>query len=364
MLACAAQVMPTIQVPELLELEVASVPQFERRGTIPRTPYPLASIAAVGDVMLGSWVVDILRARGYDYPFDSTRAELHASDFVIANLEAPFTNTGIKFKKKYNFKVPADFAIGVKNAGIDVVTLANNHTLDYGCEGLYNTLATLDSFGIAYCGAGKDRSLACSPIIVEQFGIRVAFVGFSMTFPEEFWASDTSCGTCYPSESSLTRIIRQCKQQADLTIASFHWGAECRTAPKEYQKVFAHLAIDNGADLVLGHHPHVLQGFEIYKNRLIAYSLGNYVFGSYSSHARHSAILRVHLAPARLLSAEIIPISVFNADVEFQPRILRGEQRSAVLADLTELSRPLNGGRCIINEDGRIVQNLQQEVDN
>ena len=361
LLNCAAHVPPLIQIPELLQFDVPK-PKLEKRRPLPSKVYPLVSISAVGDLMMGSWIVNLLRTQGYDYPFDSTRVELYAGDLAIANLEAPFTSTGTKFEKKYNFKVPPDFAIGVKNAGIDVVTLANNHTLDYGCEGLINTLATLDSIGIAHCGAGENRMQACSPTIIERLGVRVAFVGFSMTFPEEFWASDTSCGTCYPSETSLAATIRQCEQKADLTVASFHWSAERRSDPKEYQKVFAHIAIDNGADLVLGHHPHVLQGIEIYKNRLIAYSLGNYVFGSYGNYVRHSAILKVHLAPDRLLSAEIVPISVYNAKVEFQPKILRGRERSTVITELRELSRSLNGDLVIIDDEGHIIPGSKSEM--
>lgn len=305
--------------------------------------------------MMGSWIVGVLRQRGYDYPFDSTRTQLQVTDFAIANLEAPFTSGGVKFKKKYNFKVPVEFAVGIKNAGIDIVTLANNHSLDYGCEGLFSTITTLDSVGVAHCGAGANRAQACRATILQKSGLRVAFVGFSMTFPEEFWASSTSCGTCYPSENSLATIVQQCEQQADLTVVSFHWGAERRREPKEYQKVFAHIAIDNGADLVIGHHPHVLQGLEIYKNRLIAYSLGNYVFGSYVDYVRHSAMLKIYISPQRLIFADVVPISVYNAKIEFQPKILRGRERATVIAELVELSQPLNNGLSIIDKKGHII---------
>ena len=328
--------------------------RFSRRELAVKV-WPLIDIAAVGDIMLGSWLTDVLNARGHSYPFDSTRSFLNC-DFAIANLEAPFTDAGTKFKKKYNFKVPGTFADGIQSAGFDIVTLANNHTLDYGCEGLLNTMTTLDSLEIAYCGAGKDLNEACSPTIIEHFGTRVAFVGFSMTFPEEFWASDTSCGTCYPEGNSLAQIIRDCENLADITVASFHWGAERFRYPKDYQVAYAHIAIDNGADLVLGHHPHVLQGLEIYKNRLIAYSLGNFVFGSYGNYVQNSAILQVNLTPAGMLSAQIIPILVYNAEVEFQPKILRNDQKMQVIRELNELSQGLNNGKTIIDDDGSICK--------
>ena len=119
--------------------------------------------------------------------------------------------------------------------------------------------------------------------------------------------------------------------------------------------MYGHLAIDSGADLVIGHHPHVLQGLEIYKDRLIAYSLGNFSFGSYSRSARDSIILQVRLDHRGLLIAQVIPISVYNYDVEFQPRIINGPSRESVIQTLNQLSLSLNGGKEIIRKSGLIV---------
>lgn len=344
------------EIPELLSHTVEFPLAFEKRITDMETqPRSLVSIAAVGDLMLGSWIVNVVKRKGVDYPYDSTRMWLKSADFAIANLEAPLTDSGAVYENKtYTFKVPPYFARGIRNAGIDVVTLANNHILDFDCEGLENTIAALSENGVAHCGAGSDKAEACKPVILDQFGIRVAFIGFSMTFPKEFWASDTSCGTCYPTESQLKKSIRLAEEQADLTVVSFHWSAEKRTTPKEYQRYFAHLAIDSGADLVLGHHPHVLQGVEIYNGRLIAYSLGNYVFGSYSSNSRTSIVLQAMINPSGLLYARAIPISVLNTSVEFQPRPLRGAARQHVIDELNELSRHLNQDRDIFDKDGRV----------
>ena len=316
----------------------------------------IISIAAVGDLMMSSWIIDVVKEHGVHYPFDSTRAMLSSADIAIANLEAPLTAEGESFKdKKYTFKVPPYFVEGIAAAGIDVVTMANNHIVDFGCAGLTNSIETLDRAGITHCGAGENRGQACAPAFVDVNGMRIGFIGFSMTFPQEFWATPDSCGTCYPTDALLVRSITESEHHADFTIVSFHWGSEKRTDPRKYQIDFARKAIDLGADLVLGHHPHVLQGLELYKGKLIAYSLGNYVFASYSNTAKTSIILKAKIDDYGLIMARVIPINVHNATIQFQPTLLKGEAGHRLLHELDELSQPLNGGASIIDNDGYIL---------
>jgi poly-gamma-glutamate capsule biosynthesis protein CapA/YwtB (metallophosphatase superfamily) len=313
-------------------------------------------IAAVGDLMLGSWIVDKIDAEGVDAPFDSTRTWIDSADLAIANLEAPLANHGELFvDKQYTFKVPTHFVKGIVNGGFDVLTLANNHFLDYGCDGLSQSITALDSAGLRHCGAGMNSAEACAPTILEANGIRVAFVGFSMTYPDEFWATSARCGTCHPSDSTLEDIINGCEVNADLTVVSIHWGTEKKTTPNPYQIEMAHHLIDLGADLVLGHHPHVLQGMELYKGKLIAYSLGNYIFGSLSENAHTSMILRVMLDMNGLLIARAVPIHVYNAVVNFQPKVLKGEAKQQVIKELQTLSQTLNGGKNIIDDEGYVL---------
>lgn len=313
--------------------------------------FPSISIAAVGDIMIGNHTIEYIENYGVDYPFDSTRKVLSQADIAFANLESPFTRTGTKFEKKFNFKVPPDYAGGLIRAGFDVVTLANNHILDYGSEGLKNTITVLDSIGLAFCGAGLTLDQAQQPAIIERNGFRVAFLGYSMVFPEEFWATRSRGGTNYPN--NMEQNIRQADSLADFIVVTFHWGAEGMNYPRDYQKFFAHTAIDCGADLVLGHHPHVLQGLEIYKNRLIAYSLGNFSFSSYSRRATESMILKVYLTKSGLLFAKIIPVSVDNYEIAFQPGILSDYRAQTVLAHLRTYSEPLNPAN-IINDSGYV----------
>ena len=242
----------------------------------------------------------------------------------------------------------------MKNAGFDVVNLANNHIFDYGPDGLFDTITTLDSTGIAFCGAGSNDSTASEPAVITIGTTRVAFIGFSMTFPAEFWAGKERPGTAFATQSLVKNAMQRARNKADYIVVSFHWGAELMTHPKQYQQDFAHMAIDLGADLVLGHHAHVLQGLEIYQNRLIAYGLGNFTFGSYSRHAKESIILKTYLGRDGALFSRVQPVSVYNVEVDFQPILLEGERQLESIRYLNEISNSLNGGRDIITPDGTI----------
>ncbi len=312
-------------------------------------------VAAVGDVMLSSWVEPVMAEKGPLYPFLGTLPYLQHADVAIANLEAPFARSGTPFEKRFNFKVAPRYAVGLRQAGIDVVNLANNHILDFGEEALRTTLHTLDSLGVAHCGAGESLKAAHQPVVIERGGRKIALFGYSMTFPTEFYARDDSAGTAYPEPEMMQSALAAWDKKVDFIVVSFHWGAEKRETPKDYQIFFAHLAIDSGADLVLGHHPHVLQGLEIYRGRLIAYSLGNFAFGSYSQYAVDSIILRVYLHDGGLLFARCVPINVNNAEVEFQPQVLTGEAKRRVISKLQRLSSPLNPERAILADDGLIL---------
>ena len=319
-------------------------------------------IIAAGDLMMGGSALPIIDKRGVDYPFDSTRNYILNADFAVANLEAPFTQGGTYFeKKKYRFKVPTDYADVVLRAGFDVLTLANNHILDYGYEGLYSTLNVLKRLNISSCGAGRDLESAEEGVVVQKGCWRVGFLAYSLTYPSDFWASSKKCGTAFPMNKRLrARIERMKREEADIVVVSFHWGGELMDRPKGYQRYWAHKAVEYGADLVIGHHPHVVQGFEIYNNRLIAYSLGNYVFGSYSKNVDFGMLLKVRFG-YNTLSCHLIPIYVNNYKVNFQPRSVYGRGRKRIIDYLNEISMELNSGIRIINESGIIDLEMRDE---
>lgn len=301
------------------------------------------TLVAGGDVMIGHWTLQYLAERGPDYPFRGIAPILADADIAFANLEAPFADSGLAAEKSFVFKVPTRYGEALAASGFTALSLANNHIMDFGADGLRQTLQALARSGLAYSGAGLDVQQAWQPAILHTPAGTVALVAFSMTLPREFWATDSTAGTAYPYEPQLIAFLDSLQQEVDFIVTSFHWGTEKKMTPNDYQIYFAHLAIDHGADLVLGHHPHVLQGVEIYKNRLIAYSLGNLAFSSYSSVAVNSMLLKIVLHREGLLLAKVIPLNVDNRFVEFQPQPAFGAQARAVITAVDTLSLPLNG---------------------
>ena len=320
----------------------------------PQAKSDILTVAAVGDVMMGGSALEVIRQNGADYPFDSTRAVLQSADFAVANLEAPFGTDGRPFPKEFTFRVPPEYSSGLLNAGFDVLNLANNHILDFGPSPFAATLRLLDSLGIAVCGAWMNLDSAESATVVVRNGWRTAFFGFSLTYPESFWASSKKPGTAFAVRERLTRRIADVRSRCDLVIVSFHWGKELHASPEPYQREFARAAIDAGADLVLGHHPHVPQGFELYRGKPIAYSLGNFVFGSRSALCREGILFVARFDSAGFAGAEAVPLCVDFAKVRFQPRVLMGADRENAIRSLNRISKPLNGGREILKSSGEI----------
>ncbi len=291
-------------------------------------------IAAVGDMMLGGTGKSQLEQSGYDYPFAATKHLWRDADIVIGNLETALTNgEGISVEKTYRFRNPPEkVAPALKRAGITLVSLANNHSMDYGQEGLLDTFAALDGQGIKYHGAGLDVRAARQPVIFPlPNGIKVGFLAYSMTLPPEFWASPTSPGTAFGHERWVREDVRHLKKQVDLVVVSFHWGVEKSTTLRDYQPALAHAAIDEGADLIIGHHPHILQAMELYQNKPIMYSLGNYTFGTYSNSVFSGGLAKICFRDNKFAELELIPLNINNFQVEMTPPPLLGEPAKEVL---------------------------------
>lgn len=299
------------------------------------------SILAVGDVMVSGSMAPWVRDSGACYPFSNTMSLIQQDDIAVCNLEAPYGTRGKPFNKKFTFLVPPKQVEGLRDAGFDVVAMANNHMMDYGPEPLGVTLKLLDSMGIAHSGAGLNLRDARKPAIVERNGIKTAFLSYSRVHPTQFWATAKKAGTAPAYENQIKEDIRKARESADIVVVSFHWGAELMDTTKLYQRTLAHFCIDIGADLVLGHHPHILQGLELYKGKLIAYSLGNFAFGSRSRKCTESVILKVKMDADRLKQIQLIPLCVDNNKVFFRPTPITGPEGMAVLENLARLSNDL-----------------------
>lgn len=346
--------------PAVVEL-VAPPPAPAIEKTVEHEPPPATEpkeirIVAVGDIMLGGSAAPELELRGYDYPFVATRRFFEGAHVVFGNLEGPLTGGGAAVhNKQYLFRSPPQkVAPALARAGFNMLSLANNHILDYGLDGLRDTLAALDRAGIRYAGAGMDLSAARRPAVLEVAGgVRVAMLAYSLTFPEEFWAGANRPGTAFGHEAHVRADVTAARAQADIVLVSFHWGREGTTALRDYQPLLGRAAIEAGAQAVLGHHPHVLQAVERYRDGVILYSLGNYVFGSYSEIAARSAIAELTFRDGRFAALRLIPINVKNAEVVFQPRPLADREADEVIAHLQRLSAEL--GTVLAARDGAAV---------
>lgn len=297
-------------------------------------------INAVGDIMLAGRWAPLLRQKGYDHPFNGIRKELVAGDINLANLESPIARGGQEYSgKKYRFRAAPQAAHAIRAAGFNLVTLANNHSMDFGAEALAETLHHLSDNGIAWIGAGESLSEARKMALYTIKGKKIAFLGYSLTQPVEFFAGRERPGTAPGYEKMVTDDITSARRQADYVVVSFHWGKEASSRVETYQRTTAHRAIDAGADVIIGHHPHLLQGIERYRNGIIFYSLGNFVFASRSPVAEVSAMIRLKFSDGRR-KAEILPLDVLHRRVGFQPQLLTGERGAAVIETLNNLSKP------------------------
>jgi poly-gamma-glutamate synthesis protein (capsule biosynthesis protein) len=316
-------------------------------------PSGIQTIIGVGDIMLSGSAKPLLRKKGYDYSFgDNGLSKLiRNADLAFANLECPVTKGGNAFKdKEFVFRADPASIKAIRRAGFDMLSLANNHMMDYGVSGLTSTEEYCLKSGLACSGAGMDITKARRLSILKRKGITYGLLSYSMTFPSEFWATSGKAGTAYGERNAVIEDVMNAKKEADVVIVSFHWGSELAVAPKGYQIEMAHTAIDYGADIIFGHHPHVPQPVEIYKGKPVFYSMGNYTFGSYSRKTPVSFAAEIIMKKDRIYSVRLYPVIVDNYEVMFKPASARGNRAEEIICHLEEISRPF--GTVIIFRDG------------
>jgi hypothetical protein len=264
-------------------------------------------LAAVGDINLGDGPGDMIGRFGPRYPWTSVGRRLKAADLAFGNLECAVSARGTAQVKQYTFRGrPSSVPAMRRSAGMDVLNLANNHSGDFGRLALLDTLRTLRHEGIASVGAGHDAASAYRPRIVESLGLRVAFVGFSSILPFEFRAGAASPGSAWAFPESVRASVRAARRQADVVIATFHWGIERQVRETAQQRELAAIALQAGATAVIGAHPHVLEPIRHPPHRLIAYSLGNFVFSAASPGTQRTGILEVRLGRGRVLGSHLV----------------------------------------------------------
>ena len=282
----------------------------------------VVELLAVGDIMLARTPEERMEVFGSGYPFAATGNLLRGADVAVGNLECALTARSQPIPHKlYLFRAHPRHVVGLVQAGFDVLILGNNHTSDYGQAGLDETVTTLRAHGLAYVGAGSSTEEAYRPLFVEVKGVRLAFLSYAMSsFKQVPWEMPPDTHVAYAEVPVIQEAVRQARQQADVVIVNLHAGIEYARTPSEEQRALAYAAADAGADLVIGHEPHVVQDTEVRGRCLIAWSLGDFVFDiSAVDAARDGVILRALLAADGLRSAELIPVRIVD---DVQPQLV------------------------------------------
>lgn len=257
-------------------------------------------------------------------------------DALFGNLETVLANKGNEAQKTVNLHAPPERVKYLKDSSFDILNIANNHIMDLGVEGFYETLKTLSENNLAFIGASNKPEISYA--ILCKKGIKLGFLGYTeggFSQPEKAWIDKID-------QEGIIKDIKFIKPQCDIVIVSLHWGIENVFYPSPKQIELAHKLIDAGATVILGHHPHVIQGIERYRNGLIAYSLGNFQFDPTLSYSpNESFMLLIELTKDGLVSHEVIPIMI---NKHFEPVIPKEEDREKILSFMNLISQHLAGG--------------------
>lgn len=242
----------------------------------PRPPASI-SIAAVGDLMFARDIVDLTGSEGPGYPFARVMPLLGGTDLLLGNFEGTFTERGVALDKTYTFRAPPDRVASLAGAHFSAVSLGNNHVGDFGRESVEDTLAALQGANIGAAGAGLDAAAAHRPLVLHGPQGSIALLSYSGVGDSAF-ADGARAGVARAAIEGMRADVAAARPLADFVVVALHAGIEYSREPTAFQRDFDRAAIDAGARLVIGHHPHVLQGWERYHDGLILYSLGNFVF--------------------------------------------------------------------------------------
>lgn len=362
MSAAGCGVDPNLRVVDLKQALALGVPEPGNvwRRAARASLEPRLTLAAAGDVIFDRGVKTVCRRLGRDWPLGAVAPTLSAADVSFVNLETSLARGGQPIPGKgIWFRSDPEFALELKKAGVDVVTLANNHVLDYDEPAFMETLAALRESSIATCGGGLNIDEARTPAVINAGGVTIAFLGYSeladifwtYSYPRSFRAQKARPGVAPMDEKMVVNDIRKARALADHVVVSFHWGEEYVRTPNPRQIGFAHIAIDAGASVVLGHHPHVLQPVEVYGGGVIFYSLGNFVFDQKKPDTVESMIARVSFSPGKVVSAEILPMKI----EECRPRPLTGWAAQAALDRMMRDSARLGTIVARVGDRGLVV---------
>jgi poly-gamma-glutamate capsule biosynthesis protein CapA/YwtB (metallophosphatase superfamily) len=331
-------------------------PKPAEPSAISAQPQAKASISPSGPIRI-SWVGDIVMEvpwRQQMLPpnalFDGVRDRLKTADLTIANLETPLTDWAEQtpYKDKSAVEAGKDVILRVSSpqaaqalaqGGIKVVGLANNHTMDFTDHGLLETLDRLRKAGVLFAGAGENLAAAEDALVVQVKGRRVGILSFSDVVPRYSWAEENHPGIATGKEADrVVEAIRRARPKVDILILLLHWGTQFVSEPVPRQLFLAQQAQRAGADLVLGAHPHVLQGVGCLGRVPVVYSAGNFVFPTMSLPTRRSAIFEFEFSVSGPPALHLVPVMI---DEQGAPQLAEGDIRQDILLEMSKLSQPL-----------------------
>ena len=269
--------------------------------------------------------------------FQEVRGLLEEADLNIVNFEGVATHAFVPYQlKRFVLQMPLRSAVILRKVGIHAATLANNHVLDYGIQGMFDTFYAMDRVGIRYFGAGFSAEEANKPLILTVGDLSFCFFSLSRTLPSSFWAKGDAPGTSHLSYEDTAAGIEACVNDGHITIPVFHWGEELAPVPKAYQVSLAKLAVKSGAAAVIGHHPHVLQDIHFVAGTPVLYSIGNFAFGTLSGSNKQEGLAAQLVTDGKSTRMELIPLNVSNRETNFVVRPITDPTLDPIKARLPE----------------------------
>jgi len=290
---------------------------------------------AVGDIMLGRGIDNRISKNGPEWAFKNLSNCLQTADVLFGNAEFSSITASSPTTRGYVLGASTTTIKSLQCAGFDIVSLANNHTLDYGRKGLVSLIDELDKLKIMYVGGGKNYFDAQSPKVIEKNSIKICFLAYSLFFEDNKDIDKTLPTLAMFSEEKMEKDIEIAKSSASIVVVSFHWGVEYSSSPTSYQRKVAHLAVDCGANLIIGHHSHVIQGIEIYKDTMILYSLGNFIFDSKNEKTKEGLVFQCSISSSNISGVSLLPIYISK----FRPTRLDLDYCFRIAKQVQELSK-------------------------
>ena len=310
-----------------------------------QTPRAFQMIA-VGDVMTDRNVWGAIQANGAHSILAKVKDELLQADVRFANLECPLSTVGPHDPSNCSFRADPRSIEVLRDGKLNIVSLANNHFLNAGREAALQTMSLLDKSHIAYAGAQSDRTKSSDPTFLTVNGLKLGFMAYTdLTFEHGSYSKVD------PSRQLFVAQVKAARAQCDVLFVSFHWGEEYQTLPSVRQRKLGHLAIDSGADCVIGHHPHVLEGVEDYHGHPILFSMGNFVFDQREGERMESAIFHLYYTEGQPWRVEATPIWIPRS--RMGPIYPERDRSEKIMARLVKISLPLSTKLAVEGEKGQ-----------